>query len=263
MEQRLRHPLSVLALQAAAFWPVWLWYASRVSDGSDNPWCLAALATVLVLLYTERGEKRTRLDNLWPPIAFLLLYAVTAAFLPPIFGAAVAMLAVGSTLTFYRRGCFFDPGMWGLLLLSLPLVASLQFYLGYPLRALAGQLTAPLLNLSGFAVSAQGTVLNWSGRLVEIDAPCSGVHMLWACGFLTFSLASVYRLTLLRTLLAGAGALAALLLGNVFRTAALFYVEAGVVAAPAWAHTWAGVAAFGLMAAVILSHTGRLREVTL
>jgi exosortase/archaeosortase family protein len=87
--------------------------------------------------------------------------------------------------------------------------------------------------------------------------------MLWACGFLTFSLASVYRLTLLRTLLAGAGALAALILGNVFRTAALFYVEAGVVTAPAWAHTWAGVAAFCLMAAVIVSHMGHLREVTL
>jgi hypothetical protein len=55
----------------------------------------------------------------------------------------------------------------------------------------------------------------------------------------------------------------ALVLGNVFRSAALFYVEAGVVAAPPWAHTWAGVAAFGLMAAVIVIHTGRLREVAL
>jgi exosortase/archaeosortase family protein len=262
MEQRLRRPLIVLALQAAAYWPVWVWYASRVGDGSDEPWCLAALAVVLVLLLTDRDETKTQLDGFRAPIVFLLLYVVAAALLPPIFGAAVAMLAVGSTLSFHRRGRLFDPGIWGLLLLSLPLLASLQFYLGYPLRALAGQLTAPLLNLSGFAVAAQGTVLDWGGRLIEIDAPCSGVRLLWACGFLTFSLASIYRLTAFRTVLAGLGALAALVLGNVFRTAALFYVEAGVVAAPQWAHAWAGVAAFALMAVVILGHTGRLREVT-
>jgi len=261
VERHLRRPLVVLALQAAAFWPVWVWYASRVTDGSDEPWCLAALVTVLMLLGGDR-KKRKQLDSFRVPTAFFLVYVPAAAVLQPIFGAAVAMLAVGSTFTFYRRGRFFDPGIWGLLLLSLPLLASLQFYLGYPLRALAGQLTAPLLSLSGFAVTAQGAVLDWSGRLVEIDAPCSGVRLLWGCGFLTFSMASVYRLTLTRTVLAGAGALAALLLGNVFRTAALFYVEAGVVAAPPWAHTWAGVAAFGLMGVLILNHMGRLREVT-
>jgi len=52
---RLRpvHPAWLLALQAAALWPIWLWYAKRTADGSDEPWGLLALGAVLLCAYAS------------------------------------------------------------------------------------------------------------------------------------------------------------------------------------------------------------------
>ncbi|WP_034923523.1 archaeosortase/exosortase family protein, partial [Candidatus Accumulibacter vicinus] len=61
---------------------------------------------------------------------------------------------------------------------------SLQFYGGYPLRVLAGSLAVALLQLNGLAVERAGAVLLWDGRQIAIDAPCSGLRMLWAGAYL-------------------------------------------------------------------------------
>jgi exosortase/archaeosortase family protein len=229
-------------------------------DGSDDPWCLLALVTALFFLLGS-GTRRTRaMGSLWVPTGFAIAYGAAAWTLPPIFGCAVAILAVGSTLLYFRHGRFFHPGVWGLLLLSVPLVASLQFYLGYPLRAVVGWLAAGLIDLTGFSVMAEGTVLNWGGSIIEIDAACSGIKMLWAAGYLTFTLSCAYQLTSTRTTAMALGALAAVVLANAVRSAALFYLEAGVVQLPTWSHTGAGMVVFVALACLLLNLAQQLRE---
>lgn len=257
-----RHPAGIAALQTAACWPVWPWYAARVRDGSDEPWCVLAVVAAFALIL-RGGERTTRqVTSFALPAALLVTYAAAAVWLPPIFGAALAFLAVGSSLLYWRRGTFFDAGVWGLLVLGTPLMASVQFYLGYPLRVLVGRLAAPFIHLSGFTVTVEGTLLNWGGRLVEIDAPCSGIRMLWAGMFLTCVLAAAYRLPPRTTLVYGAAAAAVVVLANVMRAAALFYIEADIVTFPSWAHTAVGLVVFAGMAFWGLRAAGRLRERT-
>ena len=259
MDKRLRDPRVLLLVQVIAFWPVWGWYAARVSDGSDDPWCLAALATFVVLLLRGGGRHERISGSLWLPAPLTGLYVVTAITLPPIFSAAPAVLAVGSTLLYYRRGRFFHPGGWGLLLLSLPLFASLQFCLGYPLRAVAGVLAAYLLNLTGFGVIAEGTLLNWGGQLVEIDAPCSGIKMLWAGAYLASVLACLYNLKATRVVLLGLGTVVCVIAGNALRAAALFYLEAGIVPLPSWSHNATGIVVFAVTALLVVRFAEHLR----
>ncbi|MEZ5305221.1 MAG: archaeosortase/exosortase family protein [Verrucomicrobiales bacterium] len=70
-------------------------------------------------------------------------------------------------------------GVAALMFLSLPLVASLHPTSATrcaPLRRRA----AALLRLTRIGVSASGAVLDWRGTSVAVDAPCSGVRMLWS-----------------------------------------------------------------------------------
>ena len=71
----------------------------------------------------------------------------------------------------------------GLAVLALPLIASLQFYAGYPLRVVTAEASRWLLS-PWFAVLREGSSLNVNGLLVIVDAPCSGVQMAWA-GYFT------------------------------------------------------------------------------
>ena len=66
----------------------------------------------------------------------------------------------------------------GLSLLSLPLLASLQFYAGYPLRVVTAEASRWLLPPAS-ASQRSGASLLVNGQLVIVDAPCSGVQMLW------------------------------------------------------------------------------------
>lgn len=238
----------MLLLQLLAFWPVWPWYVARMLDGSDEPLGVLALGTVLLVLTTRHpGTVGQARPLLWPLVS-TVGYVLSYPFLPPLLRAAVALLALGCTLSVYRFGTICHVGLCGLLLLSLPLVASFQFYAGYPLRLLTGALAVLLLRLSGLAVSQEGTALHWAGTVISVDAPCSGIHMLWTGLYLTLTLACLYRLGPWQTLHALGVAGVALVLGNGLRTAALFYPEAGIVVVPPWVHDGVGVVTFLAMA---------------
>ena len=263
-----KKPLLLLALQLAAFWPVWRWYAVRASGSTDEMWSLVALATVLALAW--RGPASMRETNhtaaqemnkaLVLPTLVLLLYCAAYSLLPPLARAGLAVTSLGLTLGFMRFGRRFQPGVLGLMYLSLPLVPTLQFYGGYPLRMLVASVAAPLIRLGGFAVVQEGTCLNWGGQLIWIDAPCSGVRMLWTGLYLACALACIYGLRTFKTLLVLLLALPAIILGNIFRAMALFYIEAGIVQMPGWAHAYAGLVAFLIVAAVILAMVQLIRK---
>ena len=148
----------------------------RVGDSTDQGWGLLALATVLLFVLSKKSAGYVNAVPLTIPTLVVLLYVVTYPVFPPL---ARAGCVHGHRSYSKPRSLWqpFHPGVLGLLWLSLPLVPSLQFYLGYPLRMLVASLAAPILRLAGFAVVQEGTCLNWAGQLIWIDAPCSGVRM--------------------------------------------------------------------------------------
>ncbi|HEX4945610.1 MAG TPA: archaeosortase/exosortase family protein, partial [Blastocatellia bacterium] len=190
------------------------------------------------------------------PSALMLLYAATFHWLPPLLRAVLAVTTIGVTMSqcWLRRPL--RPAIAGLFVLSLPVIPVLQFYLGYPLRVVVGAVTAPLLQLAGLTVVREGTSLNWNGQLISIDAPCSGVRMLWAGLFLLCAVAWFYRLPAGKTMLAALISLVVIVAGNILRASALFYLEAGILQMPMppnLAHDGVGIVTFVFTAMGIIA----------
>lgn len=249
----MRRRIGIWVALMTAAWPVWGWYVRRMCDGSDEPWGIAALLTLVVIVaYKEiRGRVSPGSYNL--PIAglVLVLYAAVFGFVSPLPRAVLAMTATAIVVSRLYFNCAFNPGVWGLSMLSLPLLATLQFYLGYPLRVLVTMLTVPLLRMAGLAVVRQGAGLALGQMTVMVDAPCSGIRMLWVGGYLVCLLAVLWQLSARRTVLMGIAAIAVIIAANVVRAAALFYLEAGVVDLPGWAHQGVGLVMFAFSAGAI------------
>ena len=256
----MNRTLFIVGVQLVAFWPVWRWYAVRVGDSMDQSWGLLALATALLFVVGKKVPTQTIERSLTLPSLLVLLYVVTYPVFPPLVRAGLAFTAIGVTLSLFRFGKPFHPGVLGLLCLSLPLIPSLQFYGGYPLRMLVASLTAPILRLGGFAVIQEGTCLNWAGQLIWIDAPCSGIRMLWVGLYLAFVLVCIYELRFLKTLVLLTVALFVIIAGNIFRAVALFYFESGLLRMPAWAHDYAGLVAFAFVATGIVAAVHFIRR---
>jgi exosortase/archaeosortase family protein len=256
----MKRLLLIVGLQVVAFWDVWRWYVSRAVYSWDQPWGVLALVAALVFLVASRKPWPQRERSLWLPMLFVLLYAATYLSFAPLARATVAFTALAVTTSSLRFGKSFHPGLFGLFYLSLPTIPTLQFFGGYPLRVVVAELTAPILRMSGFAVIPEGTCLNWAGKMIWIDAPCSGIKMLWVGLFLTFVVLCLYELPLFKTLLVLPLAGVVIMAANVFRAVALFYLEAGVLSLPSWGHEYAGVIAFVLEAAGIIAIVSMLRR---
>ena len=242
----------LLCASLLALWPVIKWYASRLLDGSDEKFGVLALITAIAFLVTQRVDDRQHRIPLLMLSLLMLVYLCSYVFLPPILRALIAITLLGVLLSQVFLGRGLSPALWGLLLLSLPLMASLQFYLGFPLRWLVGNVAAHLLQLNGLAVTHTGTLLNWEGGAVSIDAPCSGIKMMWFGFYLCFTLACVYRIHLPRLLALCAMTLGIIITANILRATALFYIESGLLPMPAWAHDGVGMVTFIAAAMAIL-----------
>jgi hypothetical protein len=167
-----------LALLVAAAWPTLWWTVRRMLDGSDEP--LGALALAALGLLAWRHRKRWRAS---PRLGWLALALVgTAAssvllgYVPSLASSLLGLLAIGAGLAAFLPAVVPTAPVIGLATLSLPLLASLQFYAGYPLRLVTAEAASWLL-APGFDVERSGTALRIDGQLVIVDAPCSGVQM--------------------------------------------------------------------------------------
>jgi exosortase/archaeosortase family protein len=242
-----------LALQAAAFWPVWVWLTDRLLAQYDEPLGLIPLFAALAWIATRPPSAtiRSRPASLIVPTLLTLLYAAAYPWPPFTVRAWLAMLALGSTLGAIFLGTAAPLSLWGLLLLSPQIIIHLQFYLGYPLRVFSGALAAGMLRLNGFAVEREGAVLRWGDALVWVDAPCSGAKMLWTGLCLAFAMACFLELNRWRTLAAALAAGVVVILANGLRTASLFFLETGIFAGPAWMHDATGLAVFAGAAGII------------
>lgn len=248
---RMSGPAWLLLGQALAFWPAWRWYGLRLADRSDQPFAVVAVLTVM--LYVGRERLRRSADEhagarLYPAFVLLAAYILAFRTMPPMILALLAIASVAWTAQAWL-GRRIHPAAWGLVILSLPLLPSLDFYLGYPLRVATGMLARLLLAPAGFVIGLDGAALSWNGRLIAIDAPCCGLRMMWAGLYLTLTLACFTRQPWRRLIGSIMLAAVAVILGNALRAAALFLPEAGLVHLPPFGHEAVGVVIFSALAA--------------
>jgi len=248
------------AAQVAAFWATWQWLALRVWTSAEERWSFLALAAAVFFAFfwtkaESTGERKTSEINslsfcfsFFGAALFTMIYALSFGIAPPLARAILAMTALTFVLSRWRFGETFNVGLYGLLLLALPSVASLQFYLGFPLRVAVGKATVGLLQMQGLNVWREGVCLHFGEKLIWIDAPCSGIKMLWFGIFLSAFLALFYRLSNAKTLAVFASAFLIIIFGNVFRASALFYIEAEIIRAPEFMHEATGVFSFVFIA---------------
>jgi len=253
----VRPVVALLGGLLLALWPHWIYMARRMVDGSDEPWGILALATVLVLVARDRAELSVPTRSALVASAALAVVAAAATLvLPDLAAAAVAMLAVALFLVHAMPGRPATP-LLALLLLALPVVASLQFYLGFPLRVFTAHAATLVLALAGVDASAAGAAILRQGTTVLVDAPCAGIGMLWIGSYTAALLSYLARADGARTATNAVAAALLVLAANVARNAALFFPEAGFVQWPAWSHEAVGLAALALAVVPIVLITSR------
>jgi len=175
-----------LALHVLALWPHGVYLVRRAFDGSDDPLGLVALFAVVVLVVSQRQRLRPTPHLGWLIVALVLALLANGAWwagAPSLASALLAALSLaGALLAWWPRDTAKAP-LLGLVVLALPWLATLQFYLGWPLRVLTAQLSAWSLQLAGFVAERSGASMLVNGQLVIVDAPCSGVQMAWFAYF--------------------------------------------------------------------------------
>jgi len=200
-----------------------------------------SLAAALGLAFLSRGRGV-------PALAGLLLYGVLRPWAPDLVCAGVLLttFAAGSSRAAAGRVL---PGWLGLALLSLPGLASLQFFFGYPARVASAEAARWLLGLQGFPVVRDGPELICGTRRLLVDAPCSGLGMLWTTLLFAVGLAAVRRSGWRATLRCVGVAVLAAWVANVLRLTGLFYSE--LLLGRPELHGPIGVVCFGLGLVVV------------
>jgi exosortase/archaeosortase family protein len=237
------HAAWMSAALLLALWPHWVYVARRLVDGSDEPWGALALVTVVGLLVRDRAQLMLPTRSALVACGVLAVVAAIAdRVMPDLFAAALAMLALGVfVMHALRRPA---AAILVLLLLTLPIIASLQFYLGYPLRLMVAHASAALLSIAGWHAEANGASILHEGITVLVDAPCAGIGMLWLGSYAAALLSYLARADARRTLVNGVVAALLVLIANIVRNTLLFFPEAGLVDWPAAAHEAIGLTAF-------------------
>lgn len=246
------------AAQAASLWPTWVWMSRRMTDGSDDPLGMLALAALAIMLWRIRDEMLHTPHWSWLMLGLVLTLATTAAagLLPPLLCGVMAMCALTVTLMAVWPPSLARLPVLGLAILALPLLSSLQFYAGYPLRIITAEVSRWLL-AAFFTVSREGSTLLVDGRLIMVDAPCSGVQMAWF-GYFTACVVALWmrldnRQFLLRLPLVGVVVLA----GNIGRNSVLVALEAANTTVPPWLHQGIGLIALAVVCLLIASLIGQ------
>jgi exosortase len=173
----------------------------------------------------------------------VLTFALAYAHIGAMARCALALLGLGSFVCWQRGSARPLLGLC-LMLLGIPMLSQLESLVGAPLRVSVADAAAALVRSSGLPIAADGTRLVWAGGAVDVDAPCSGLRMLWTGALASLVAMAHFRLRAPAALSLAASALLVIWSGNVLRCAALFYVESGMVPAPAWAHGGIGLIVF-------------------
>ena len=228
----------VMIFQLIALSPVLWWFGTRLDDGGGEPLGLLTLGLAVALAWRDRGSLRAgKTARVWG--AVLMLVSVLAIpWLPPMIRAALALAGIGCCHGFHRRA-----GLMGLLVLSLPVMASMQFFIGYPMRIAAAEGAVRLLELGSGVVSREGTQIMLGGQSIGVDPACAGVRMLWHALAAAMALAAIHRLSWRATMIGGVMAVALVIPANAVRAALLAAEESG----HGLGHGGTGLAGFAIL----------------
>ncbi len=231
--------------------PSLLWYIERMKDGSDEPYGLLALLAWAAFLPVNALRKAGRAADFPNPFEWATAVATAAALLIapdfPLIQAGILISAL--SLLAVRRGA--PPAILGLGILSLPIIATLEFYCGYPLRYACGWLGVQVLNIFSLPVRIEGISM-WIGSAeIVIDRPCSGLKYLWFGWFLTALIGVLYRLSLKCSISLSLLSGLILFLANALRINLLFLLEWRDLGGPV-THEWVGLLVFSLALLAIL-----------
>jgi exosortase/archaeosortase family protein len=250
-----------LACVALALLPTWAWMARRMADRSDDPLGLLAIAALALLAWRCRDRLRAspRLPWLAAGLAGAVGSVLAIGVLPPLVGALLALAAFGAALAAFLPPQVASAPVLGLSMLSLPWIASLQFYAGYPLRTLTAEASRWLL-APFYTVERSGTALQVNGQLVIVDAPCAGVQLLWL-GYFTACVVALATGRDSRGFLARLPLVSACVLaGNILRNTVLVALEGSGRGAAGWMHDGVGLVVLAAVAcaiAAVMSRTVR------
>ena len=248
--------LDWLALHALALWPHGAYLVQRALDGSDDPLGLLAFAAAATLVVWHRHGLRPTPRLGWLTASMALALVANGAWwagVPSLLASLGAALSLVCALLAWWPAAQPRAPLAGLVVLALPWIASLQFYLGFPLRVLTAQLSAWGLQLAGYDATRSGASMVVNSQLVIVDAPCSGVQMAWlgyftACGAAA-ALGLPDRVFLRRAAWVGAIVLA----GNVLRNSVLVALESRPAGLSAAWHEAIGLAVLGAVCLAVLA----------
>ena len=235
-----------------ALWPQAHWFIARTKDQSDDPLGILALATAALLAWSQRHRLRGAPLLGW---VTLVLTVVTSFVFPPMLTGALALLAIA-----FASGLFRSAGLTGLLLLALPLIASFNFYCSWPLRIGISACSTFILNLLGLTVTREGALLIYQNTEVGVDAPCSGVCMIWFTAYLTCTLFTWHRLSWKKFVKLLPLALLLSFGANITRATLLFFPESNLITLPYWSHQAVGVLlhlAVALLISLLVTRTNQ------
>lgn len=244
--------LGLTLLVLITCFPMLQWVYMRWISPTGSIFCAVVLTATLLgwfKILLADGESLTPIQSLsWLAgscvflIAFATFYSNVPGLVSSVLGACALSCMMMAVLPSVER-C----RSWALPILvvfSIPLTPSLQFFFGYPLRFVVARCTA---FMSGMSIQPIGVGLSDGYHTVFVDAPCSGIRMLTTSVVLASGTSFYLRLTRLRTVLVvGLGVFLAIA-GNVFRAGSLFVMETRLPLG-AWAHLWIGVIVFAFCA---------------
>ncbi len=229
-------------LLGIALAPVWIWYVRRMNDGDDEPLGLVVLLGAAWLAWRERRELCAGSGERFAGALLVLGSVLAIGWLPPLVRAGVGVCGMVCWCGAGRRA-----GLLGLFVLSLPVVASLQFYLGYPMRMASAAGAEWLLDSAGLVVSRHGANLELGGQTVGVDPACGGVRMLWHAWVAVMALAAFHRVTWRVAVLGAALVPPAVAVANAVRSAWLAMVETGRMSDAGLGHGGVGLVIFAVM----------------
>jgi exosortase len=246
-------PLAVIALVACS--ESLRWTIHRLTQSPEEGLSLLFTFALLGVLAIPRVTKRRwpyRIDPTLPAVMLMLHAALTLAHAPSIMQSALATTLLAYILYRATHDTAPPAAFWGLIALAMPVLPSLQFVFGYPLRVVSAALTVALLNLQGVPITRDGTYVTVAGQTSQFDAPCSGIAMLWALILVTLMAALITRLSLAKLSLALLLTLTVAIAANALRVASLLYAATMFgETEPPWLHEAVGLAAFALAALLL------------
>lgn len=242
VEARKRFRIHPAWLLGMALLPVLWWVGKRLDDGNDERLGLLTLAVAIGLAWRDRQSLVSSSSSRISGAVLVFASVIGVHGLPPMLRAGLAICGVACWFGMHRR-----IALLGLLLLSLPVAASMQFYLGYPLRVVAAEGAVRLLELGAVVVARHGTQVELAGQVIGVDPACGGVRMLWHALAAAMALAALHRLTPRATVVAGLLAFLLVIPANVVRASLLVLRETGAMPEIVLGHGGVGLVSFGIV----------------